>query len=170
VVAVGAAIQGAALVEHPTSRHHAPLALLLDVTPRTLGVATVGGFTSVVIPRNSQLPTDQTRVFTTSADYQDTVSIKVCQGESKKFSQNTLLGMVQLDGLRPAARGETKVEVTFEIDTDGILRVEAKDLDTGRRQNAAMRLVGVSDGADARQDVGEMLDEVSGRPQGLPEA
>jgi molecular chaperone DnaK len=170
VVAIGAAIQGGALIERPTKTTAPPLALLLDVIPKSLGLATVGGYTSVVIPRNAQLPTEQSRTFTTGADFQDTVSIKVCQGEQKKFEQNTILGELTLSGLRPAPRGEVKVEVTFEIDTDGILCVNARDLDTGIKQHATMQLVGVSGADESAEQLEETLGEETDEPAGLPGA
>ena len=141
VVAVGAAIQGATLMQEPGVGGQ-PKAVLLDVTPRALGVATVGGFADTIIPRNAQVPIEQNRVFTTSADNQTEVVIQVCQGESRRFDENTKLGELRLDGLRPARRGEVRIVVTFEIDTDGILRVRAKDQETGKSQAATIHVLG----------------------------
>ncbi len=141
VVSIGAAIQGAALVE-PSHIMSGPLALLLDVTPLSLCIGTVGGFASPVIPRNSQLPTEQTRVFSTSADYQDSVSIRVCQGQHRRFDDNTYIGELTLTNLRPALRGELKIEVSFELDTNGILSVRARDPDTDKIQTAFMQIMG----------------------------
>jgi molecular chaperone DnaK len=170
VVAMGAAIQGAALMGFLGRSAGAPSALLLDVTPRALGVATVGGYTSTVIPRNAQLPTEQNRVFATGADYQTAVNIKVCQGESKTFDDNVLLGELQLSGLTPAPRGQVRVEVTFEIDTDGILRVQARDPDTGNKQQATMQVVG----APSQQELTELMEqeplEPTQTPPELPES
>jgi molecular chaperone DnaK len=140
VVGVGAAIQGATLVADVAGAQ--PKALLLDVTPRGLGVATVGGFADTIIQRNAQVPMEQTRIFTTSADDQSQVRVQVCQGESRRFDENTLLGEVTLDGLRPARRGEVKIAVVFEIDTDGILQVRARDEETGRAQVATISVLG----------------------------
>jgi len=119
-----------------------PRPLLLDVTPLSLGVAIVGGYAKVIIPRNAQVPAEATEVFTTGADNQNSVSLRICQGESQRFADNTVLGELILAGLRPAPRGEVKVEVTFEIDTNGILEVHAKDEATGRVQDATIRLLG----------------------------
>ena len=155
VVAMGAAIQAAALAESgqdelvlestepstsddPTNvgprPKPKPSSLLIDVTPLSLGIETVGGFTERLIERNSPVPTDQSRIFTTSADNQTQVKIRVYQGESKKAAENDLLGEFELGGLRKAPRGEVKIEVTFELDANGILHVTAKDLETNKQQ------------------------------------
>ena len=159
VVAMGAAIQAAALAEsgvdegtEPSQagettdikarpgapqiggKGEKPSSLLIDVTPLSLGIETVGGFTERLIERNSPVPTDQSRIFTTSADNQVQVKIRVYQGESKKAAENDLLGEFQLDGLRAAPRGDVKIEVTFELDANGILHVTAKDLETNKQQ------------------------------------
>ena len=133
VVAIGAALQADALAR-ATGGDHEGSALLLDVTPQTLGIATVGGFVEQLIPRNSPIPVEQRRVFVTSADGQESVRIAVYQGESKLAEDNDLLDEFILEGLRPAPRGSVHIEVCFEIDTDGILQVSARDLDTGREQ------------------------------------
>ena len=117
--------------------------LLIDVTPLTLSVETVAGFVDRVIPRNSPVPCAQTRSFTTSTDGQQIVMIRVCQGESDDFTSNTMLGELELSGLRAARRGEVVIEVTFELDADGILQVRARDLETSRQTEARMRLVGL---------------------------
>jgi molecular chaperone DnaK len=117
--------------------------LLIDVTPLTLSVETVGGYVDRVIPRNSPVPCSQARKFTTSTDNQSVVMIRVCQGEGDGFGANTMLGELELSGLRPARRGEVTIEVTFELDADGILQVRAKDIETGRQTEARMRLVGL---------------------------
>jgi len=143
VVAVGAAIQAAALSRAPTaSAAGAVDAVLLDVTPRALGIAVAGRFTEIIIDRNAQIPVEQTRMFVTSLDYQAQVRIKVCQGEGKLFEHNQPLGELLLDGLRPAPRGDVQVEVTFEIDTDGILKVSASDPETGKSQHASLKVLG----------------------------
>ncbi|MCX4239532.1 Hsp70 family protein [Paraliomyxa miuraensis] len=154
VVAVGAAIQGAALmgslvpmaaggVSAPTATSNAPAAaVLLDVTPRSLGVRTVGGYVDFIIERNSPIPVEQTRLFTTTRDNQRFVRIQVCQGEDEEFEKNLKLGEVVLSGLRDAPRGEVTIAVTFEINTDGLLEVRARDRDTGLQQVATMRVLG----------------------------
>jgi molecular chaperone DnaK len=141
VVAVGAAIQAATLAR---AHEGGGDSVLLDVTPRALGVAVVGGFADTVIERNSQIPIEQTRLFTTSQDYQEQVRLQVCQGESRVFEENNPLGELVLENLRPAPRGEVKVEVTFEINTDGILQVRARDPETGNEQRAHIQVLGTS--------------------------
>jgi molecular chaperone DnaK len=121
----------------------ANIPLLIDVTPLTLSVETVAGYVDRVIPRNSPVPCAQTRNFTTSTDNQQIVMIRVCQGEADSFTSNTMLGELELSGLRAARRGEVVIEVTFELDADGILQVRAKDLETQRQTEARMRLVGL---------------------------
>ncbi len=128
VVALGAAIQGMALMED--SQH----VLLLDVTPHSLGIMIVGGFFSVLIPQNTTVPTSKSHIFTTVKDNQTSVKILVLQGESDRAEENELLGEFILTGLRPAPRGEVEIEVTFEINADGIVSVSAKDLETGQQQ------------------------------------
>jgi molecular chaperone DnaK len=140
VVAWGAAVQGGALA--PTGDPQAFSSLLLDVAPRALGIAVAGGFADTVVQRNAQLPLEQTRVFSTSADNQERVLIQICQGESRRFSENTPLGQLRLDGLQRARRGEVKIEVTFQIDTDGILNVRARDVATGREERATVTVRG----------------------------
>jgi molecular chaperone DnaK len=130
VVAIGAALQAWNL----TRVSDEPAGLLLDVTPQSLGVRTVGGFVDPLIPRNSGIPSDATKVFHTAHDNQTEVRIQVFQGESKMASDNELLGDFVLDGLRPAPRGEVRIRVTFAIDADGIVRVTAEDVETGRER------------------------------------
>lgn len=123
--------------------------LLIDVTPLSLRVETVGGYSDVLISANSPVPCEKARAFLTAADNQTMVVIRVAQGESPRFAENTYLGELELSGLTPARRGETKILVTFELDADGILNVRAKDKDTGRETKATMRLLGAStDAAD----------------------
>jgi molecular chaperone DnaK len=119
--------------------------VLVDVTPRALVVETAGGYTDTIIPRNSKIPCERTRRFATGRDMQTTVRVRVAQGESALFPQNTYLGEVELSGLRPAARGEVTVAVTFEVDADGTLRVRARDVQTGQEARATLQLVGVAD-------------------------
>lgn len=128
VVALGAAIQGMALMEDSQQ------VLLLDVTPHSLGIMIVGGFFSVLIPQNTTVPTSKSHIFTTVKDNQTSVKILVLQGESDRAEENELLGEFILTGLRPAPRGEVEIEVTFEINADGIVSVSAKDLETGQQQ------------------------------------
>ncbi len=129
VVALGAAIQGAALVEEQQEM------ILLDVTPHALGIMTFGSYFEELIPQNTTVPTSRTKVFTTSRDNQTAVKILVMQGESKQADENELLGEFILTGLRRAPKGEVEIEVTFEINTDGIVSVHAKDLETGQEQS-----------------------------------
>jgi molecular chaperone DnaK len=117
--------------------------LLIDVTPLTLSIETVGGYVDRIIPRNSPVPCSQARNFTTSTDGQSVVMIRVCQGEGDAFTANTMLGELELSGLRAARRGEVVIEVTFELDADGILQVRARDVETSRQTEARMRLVGL---------------------------
>ena len=119
--------------------------LLVDVTPLTLTVETVQGYCDPVIGRNSPVPCERSRTFVTAADNQSTVRVRVAQGESKAFRENTLLGEVELSGLRPAPRGQVKIEVIFGLDTDGILNVRAVDVATGHEARVTVRLVAVPD-------------------------
>ncbi len=130
VVALGAAIQGAALMDGQGQSM-----LLLDVTPHALGIMTAGSYFEELIGQNTTVPTSSTKVFTTSRDNQTAVKILVMQGESLNAEDNELLGEFVLTGLRQAPRGEVEVEVTFEIDTDGIVSVSARDLETGQAQS-----------------------------------
>jgi molecular chaperone DnaK len=129
VVALGASIQGS-MIGSP----HADT-LLLDVTPHSLGIMIVGGRTQVIIPKNTTIPTARSQLFTTARDHQTSVKILVVQGENPMARDNELLGEFVLSGLRQAPRGEVEIEVTFEIDADGIVSVSAKDLETGLNQS-----------------------------------
>src|SRR5882724_11612359 len=129
VVALGAAIQGSALTDDKREM------ILLDVTPHALGIMTYGSYFEELIPQNTTVPTSRTKVFTTSRDNQTAVKILVMQGESKKADDNELLGEFILTGLRRAPKGHVEIEVTFEINTDGIVSVHAKDLETGQAQS-----------------------------------
>jgi len=129
VVAIGAAIQGAVLTGDKTD------IVLLDVTPLSLGVETLGGVMTVLIPRNTTIPTSKKEVFSTASDNQPAVDIHVLQGERKMASDNRTLGRFQLTGIPPAPRGVPQIEVTFDIDANGILNVSAKDLGTGKEQS-----------------------------------
>ncbi len=120
-------------------------ALLLDVTPRALGIATAGGFCDTCIERNAAIPVEQSRLFNTSTDNQTEVSIDVFQGESRRVAENTQLGQILLTNIRPAPRGDIKIRVTFEIDTDGILGVSARNEETGEAQTTRIVLTGGMD-------------------------
>lgn len=128
VVAAGAAIQGAVLSGEVRD------ILLLDVTPLTLGIETLGGVFTKMMARNTTIPTRKTEIFSTAADDQPSVEIHVLQGEREMAANNRTLGRFHLDGIPPAPRGIPKVEVTFDIDANGILHVSAKDLGTGKQQ------------------------------------
>jgi len=129
VVAIGASIQGAALVREKQEM------ILLDVTPHALGIMTFGSHFEELIPQNTTVPTARTKTFTTSRDDQTAVKILVLQGESARADENELLGEFILTGLRRAAKGQVEIEVTFEINSDGIVSVQAKDLETGQAQS-----------------------------------
>jgi len=129
VVAVGAAIQGAVL------KGEVKEVLLLDVTPLSLGIETLGGIFTKIIERNTTIPTKKSQVFSTAADNQPAVTIKICQGEREMASDNKLLGNFELIGIPPAPRGIPQIEVAFDIDANGILHVSAKDLGTGKEQS-----------------------------------
>lgn len=129
VVAVGAAIQGAVL------KGDVKDVLLLDVTPLSLGIETLGGVFTKLIERNSTIPIKKSQVFSTAADSQTAVTIKVHQGEREMAADNKLLGVFELVGLPPAPRGVPQIEVTFDIDANGIMHVSAKDLGTGKEQS-----------------------------------
>lgn len=116
--------------------------LLLDVTPLSLGVETVDGYCEHIIRRNSAIPAGQTKMFTTARDGQETVVVRICQGEDRHIARNQLLGEVVLDGLRPAARGKVQIAVRFMIDADGTLQVRAQDVGTGQQQQIAIKLIG----------------------------
>jgi len=128
VVAVGAAIQGGIL------KGEVKDVLLLDVTPLSLGIETLGGVFTTLIERNTTIPTKKSEIFSTAADNQPTVEIHVLQGERKMAGDNKTIGRFHLDGIPPAPRGVPQVEVTFDIDANGILHVSAKDLGTGKEQ------------------------------------
>ncbi|MBP8655468.1 MAG: molecular chaperone DnaK [Kiritimatiellia bacterium] len=128
VVAVGAAIQGGVL------KGEVKDVLLLDVTPLTLGIETLGGVMTPLIERNTTIPTKKSEIFSTAADNQPTVEIHVLQGERKMSADNKTIGKFHLDGIPPAPRGMPQIEVAFDLDANGILKVSAKDLGTGKEQ------------------------------------
>lgn len=156
VVAVGAAIQGA-MLGAPFSvdqLRHNPL--LLDVTPVSIGVMTVQGICEVLIRKNTAVPCEESKVFTTTTDQQTVVKIQVFQGESRVASDNVKLGELELIGIRPAPRGEVQVEVIFEVDADGLVSVRARDLDTGLAHETRVK---VSAGY-SEQSVSQMKDRL----------
>ena len=128
-VAVGAAIQGGVLQGDVKGL------LLLDVTPLSLGIETLGGVCTKIIERNTTIPTHKSQVFSTAADNQPSVEVNVLQGEREFARDNKSLGVFHLDGIAPAPRGVPQIEVTFDIDANGIVKVSAKDLGTGKEQN-----------------------------------
>ena len=129
VVSIGASIQGGVL------KGEVKDVLLLDVTPLTLGIETMGGVFTPLIERNTTIPSKKNEIFSTAADNQPAVEIHVLQGERKVASGNKTIGKFNLDGIPPAPRGTPQIEVTFDIDANGILKVSAKDLGTGKEQN-----------------------------------
>ena len=133
VVAIGASIQGGVL------RGDVKDVLLLDVSPLTLSIETMGGVATAMIERNTTIPAKKSQVFSTAADNQPAVDIQICQGERKMFADNKLLGNFKLDGIAPARRGEPQIEVTFDIDANGILHVSAKDKQSGKEQKISIQ-------------------------------
>jgi molecular chaperone DnaK len=147
-VAFGAALQAAALTagaQNPAEFY----SLLLDVAPRALGIAVAGGYAEPIVERNTPIPVERTRNFVTSHDKQTMVVISVCQGESRKFAENAPLGTLTLDGIPPRPRGEAEIEVTFVIDTDGILNVRARDTKTNQSTSAKILVFGAPEKRDA---------------------
>ena len=149
VVAIGAAIQGGILAGDVKD------VLLLDVTPLSLGIETLGRVMTTLIERNTTIPTKKSEIFSTAADNQPSVEIHVMQGERKMSSDNKSIGKFHLDGIPPAARGVPQIEVTFDIDANGILNVSAKDLGTGKEQKITITASsGLSD-----DEVKDMIDD-----------
>uniref|UniRef100_A0A8C6M4Z7 Heat shock protein family A (Hsp70) member 9 n=1 Tax=Nothobranchius furzeri TaxID=105023 RepID=A0A8C6M4Z7_NOTFU len=146
-VAIGAAIQGGVLAGDVTD------VLLLDVTPLSLGIETLGGVFTKLINRNTTIPTKKSQVFSTAADGQTQVEIKVCQGEREMAADNKVLGQFTLVGIPPAPRGVPQIEVTFDIDANGIVHVSAKDKGTGREQQIVIQ----SSGGLSKDDIENMI-------------
>ncbi|BEU04223.1 chaperone protein DnaK [Agarivorans sp. OAG1] len=148
-VAMGAAIQGAVLSGDKTD------VLLLDVTPLSLGIETMGGVMTRVVEKNTTIPTKGSQVFSTADDNQSAVTVHVIQGERKRAADNKSLGQFNLEGIRPAQRGVPQIEVTFDLDADGILHVSAKDKDTGKEQKITIQASsGLSD-----DEINKMVNE-----------
>ena len=148
-VSIGAAIQGAIVSGDVKD------VVLLDVTPLTLGIETLGGVLTPLIPRNTTIPTTKSQIFSTAADNQPAVDISVYQGERPMAHDNKLLGHFQLTGINPARRGQPRIEVTFSIDVNGIVKVSAKDLDTQKEQNITIS----GSGGLSKADIDRMIRE-----------
>src|SRR5689334_23823818 len=151
VVAVGAAVQAGVLTGEVKDL------LLLDVTPLSLGVETLGGVMTAMIPRNTTIPAQKKEVFSTAADNQPSVEVHVLQGERAEARYNRTLGRFHLDGILPAPRGVPKIEVTFDIDANGILSVHAKDMATGKDQ----RITITASGGLKEDEISRMVNEAS---------
>ena len=151
VVGLGAAIQGGVL------KGDVKDVLLLDVTPLSLGIETLGGVFTRLIDRNTTIPTNKSQIFSTAEDNQNAVTIRVFQGEREMAGDNKLLGQFNLEGIAPAPRGMPQIEVSFDIDANGIVKVSAKDKATGKEQQISIK----SDGGLSDAEIKRMMDEAS---------
>ena len=120
----------------------APPPLLMDVTPLSIGLETAGGYCQHLVPRGAPVPAERTRTFSTARDDQDSVELRIAQGESPRFDENELLGLLGLSGLRKGPRGTVRIEVTFLLDASGVLDVKAVDPDTRQEQRTRIDLQG----------------------------
>ena len=164
VVALGAAIQAGSLSGHVATPLHRPSPvsdeavtdarlsaappvppLLLDVTPEALSISTTAGWADPLLDKNVPIPIERTKVFTTAQPNQTKVVIECCRGQSRRFAENELLGTLILDDLPPRPRGDVKIEVTFRVDANGILRVQAKDQGTGKEHHVELNVIGAPD-------------------------
>jgi len=163
VVALGAAAHAQALFAPETIKRAEPpddadegaatgvfekvpaIALLLDVTSHAVGLGTAGGFAEVLLEKNTPIPAEVSKLFSTAKDDQESVVLKVCQGADTRYKNNEALGELRLDGLRKGPRGQVRIEVGFLVDADGMLQVSARDPDTGVETSAALSLFGIGD-------------------------
>jgi molecular chaperone DnaK len=167
VVAMGAALQGAALLNEKSAT------FLVDVTPLSLRIGTVGGFAEKIIEKNTPIPIDRSKTFTTSRDLQEKVKIRVYQGESNRVDECEMLGEFEFAGFKVGYRGDVKIEVTFEINTDGIVHVSAADLDTGQKTATTISLSSGLSEADIQRSIAAnqatQLQHPSGDAEHFPE-
>jgi molecular chaperone DnaK len=167
VVAMGAALQGAALLNEKSAT------FLVDVTPLSLRIGTVGGFAEKIIEKNTPIPIDRSKTFTTSRDLQEKVKIRVYQGESNRVDECEMLGEFEFAGFKVGYRGDVKIEVTFEINTDGIVHVSAADLDTGQKTATTISLSSGLSEADIQRSIAAnqatQLQHPSGGAEHFPE-
>jgi len=164
VVAIGAGIQGGVLAGDVSD------VLLLDVAPLSLSIETMGSVATAMIERNTTIPAKKSQTFSTAADNQPAVDIRICQGERKMFEDNKILGNFRLDGIEPARRGEPQIEVTFDIDANGILHVSAKDKKSGKEQKISIEgSSGLSDEEveKAKRDAEEHAEEDAKRAEAV---